>query len=348
MEGPGLISGETRPPDRLRPCRSAPVGAFRPPPAPTGASYILQDHARRPRRQRAPPPRNRRASPAHKRRPSPKRPVAPPNASPRQRARRPRHAPQHVNGAIGPPDPHPLAPPAHETATLWSIGTFSGARPAGGRKTAWARFGGRGGRTGASPREPLCTCDVSMVPSDCQTPCPLVPSARETGTRWIHRHVRRARTAIDTLGPVWGADAVRRAQRPGRHHVSRQSTATCQWCQRGRQAPCPLAPPACETATLWFHRHVRGRGAAVGGRRRGRGWAGRKELGAGEGGATGGGIWVGVRVLYVYGQEVAARLCLADRYNSIGAERFRLRWLNQGKRAEGCGCDLVNPVTAKQ
>jgi len=37
QEGPGLISGETRPPDRLRPCRSAPAGAYRPPPAPAGA-----------------------------------------------------------------------------------------------------------------------------------------------------------------------------------------------------------------------------------------------------------------------------------------------------------------------
>jgi hypothetical protein len=34
--------------------------------------------------------------------------------------------------------------------------------------------------------------------------------------------------------------------------------------------------------------------------------------------------------------------------NSIGGDRFRLRWSNQGKRAEGCGCDLVNPVTANQ
>jgi hypothetical protein len=38
----------------------------------------------------------------------------------------------------------------------------------------------------------------------------------------------------------------------------------------------------------------------------------------------------------------------ARQYNSIGGERFRLRWLNQGKRAEGCGCDLVNPVTVNQ
>src|SRR5699024_6835210 len=36
------------------------------------------------------------------------------------------------------------------------------------------------------------------------------------------------------------------------------------------------------------------------------------------------------------------------RDNSIGGDRFRLWWLNQGKRAEGCGCDLVNPVAANQ
>src|ERR1700743_1925337 len=28
--------------------------------------------------------------------------------------------------------------------------------------------------------------------------------------------------------------------------------------------------------------------------------------------------------------------------NSIGGDRFRLRWMIQVKRAEGCGCDLVN------
>ena len=32
--------------------------------------------------------------------------------------------------------------------------------------------------------------------------------------------------------------------------------------------------------------------------------------------------------------------------NSIGGDRFRLRWLIQVKRAEGCGCDLVNHATA--
>src|ERR1700749_1227961 len=41
-----------------------------------------------------------------------------------------------------------------------------------------------------------------------------------------------------------------------------------------------------------------------------------------------------------------AQPCWPD--NSIGGDRFRLRWSNQGKRAEGCGCDLVNPVAAKQ
>src|ERR1039458_3891667 len=41
-----------------------------------------------------------------------------------------------------------------------------------------------------------------------------------------------------------------------------------------------------------------------------------------------------------------AQPCWPD--NSIGGDRFRLRWSNQGKRAEGCGCDLVNPVTANQ
>src|SRR6201995_3358554 len=40
------------------------------------------------------------------------------------------------------------------------------------------------------------------------------------------------------------------------------------------------------------------------------------------------------------------RPCWPD--NSIGDDRFRLRWSNQGKRAEGCGCDLVNPVAANQ
>jgi hypothetical protein len=45
-----------------------------------------------------------------------------------------------------------------------------------------------------------------------------------------------------------------------------------------------------------------------------------------------------------YGGTV--RPCWPD--NSIGGDRFRLRWSNQGKRAEGCGCDLVNPVTANQ
>ena len=38
----------------------------------------------------------------------------------------------------------------------------------------------------------------------------------------------------------------------------------------------------------------------------------------------------------------------AGRNNSIGGDRFRLWWSNQGKRAEGCGCDLVNPVAANQ
>ena len=38
----------------------------------------------------------------------------------------------------------------------------------------------------------------------------------------------------------------------------------------------------------------------------------------------------------------------AGRDNSIGGDRFRLWWSNQGKRAEGCGCDLVNPVAANQ
>src|SRR5580704_747201 len=56
------------------------------------------------------------------------------------------------------------------------------------------------------------------------------------------------------------------------------------------------------------------------------------------------GIQVGSRELYVYGQVRQNVPCLP--HNSIGGERFRLRWLNQGKRAEGCGCDLVNPVTA--
>jgi len=42
----------------------------------------------------------------------------------------------------------------------------------------------------------------------------------------------------------------------------------------------------------------------------------------------------------------AVRPCWPD--NSIGGDRFRLRWSNQGKRAEGCGCDLVNPVAANQ
>ena len=32
-------------------------------------------------------------------------------------------------------------------------------------------------------------------------------------------------------------------------------------------------------------------------------------------------------------------------YNSIGGDRLRLRLSNQGKRAEGRGGDLVNPVT---
>ena|SRR5438445_3398756 len=45
-----------------------------------------------------------------------------------------------------------------------------------------------------------------------------------------------------------------------------------------------------------------------------------------------------------YGGTV--RSCWPD--NSIGDDRFRLRWSNQGKRAEGCGCDLVNPVAANQ
>jgi hypothetical protein len=58
------------------------------------------------------------------------------------------------------------------------------------------------------------------------------------------------------------------------------------------------------------------------------------------------GIRVGSRGLYVYGQVRQNVPCLP--HNSIGGERFRLWWLNQGKRAEGCGCDLVNPVTAKQ
>ena len=40
------------------------------------------------------------------------------------------------------------------------------------------------------------------------------------------------------------------------------------------------------------------------------------------------------------------RPCWPD--NSIGGDRFRLRWSNQEKRAEGCGCDLVNPVTVNQ
>src|SRR6266571_1800307 len=39
-KGPGLISGEARPLDRLRPCRSAPAGVFRPPPAPAGATLL--------------------------------------------------------------------------------------------------------------------------------------------------------------------------------------------------------------------------------------------------------------------------------------------------------------------
>jgi len=43
-------------------------------------------------------------------------------------------------------------------------------------------------------------------------------------------------------------------------------------------------------------------------------------------------------------------LCDADRirwcHNSIGGDWFRLRWLIQGKRAEGCDYDLVNPVAA--
>ena len=58
------------------------------------------------------------------------------------------------------------------------------------------------------------------------------------------------------------------------------------------------------------------------------------------------GIQVGSRELYVYGQVRQNVPCLP--HNSIGGERFRLWWLNQGKRAEGCGCDLVNPVTANQ
>jgi hypothetical protein len=36
------------------------------------------------------------------------------------------------------------------------------------------------------------------------------------------------------------------------------------------------------------------------------------------------------------------------RDNSIGGDRFRLRWSNQGKRAEGCGCDLANNAAANQ
>ncbi len=32
--------------------------------------------------------------------------------------------------------------------------------------------------------------------------------------------------------------------------------------------------------------------------------------------------------------------------NSRGGDWFRLRWLIQGKRAEGCDYDLVNPVAA--
>jgi hypothetical protein len=59
------------------------------------------------------------------------------------------------------------------------------------------------------------------------------------------------------------------------------------------------------------------------------------------------GIWLGVRLLYVYGQWWQFG-CAELTDNSIGGERFRLWWSNQGKRAEGCGYDLVNPVAAKQ
>jgi hypothetical protein len=36
------------------------------------------------------------------------------------------------------------------------------------------------------------------------------------------------------------------------------------------------------------------------------------------------------------------------RDNSIGGDRFRLWWSIQGKRAEGCGCDLANHAAANQ
>ena len=75
--------------------------------------------------------------------------------------------------------------------------------------------------------------------------------------------------------------------------------------------------------------------------------------GSGDTGGRGGGhfgvtgIWVGGSVLSVYGRASRASLRRpAD--NSIGGDRFRLRWLIQVKRAEGCGCDLVNHATVNE
>src|SRR5258708_14753220 len=56
------------------------------------------------------------------------------------------------------------------------------------------------------------------------------------------------------------------------------------------------------------------------------------------------------RVLARFGHFSASRVVnrlVPWRYNSRGGDWFRLRWLIQWKRPEGCGCDLVNPVTAK-
>jgi hypothetical protein len=54
-EGPGLISGETRPQDRLRPCRSAPADVFRPPPASAGATSFSQTSPVPPQKGSVPP-----------------------------------------------------------------------------------------------------------------------------------------------------------------------------------------------------------------------------------------------------------------------------------------------------
>ncbi len=63
-----------------------------------------------------------------------------------------------------------------------------------------------------------------MVPTSRQTPHPPTPPAHKTPTRWIHRHVRRARTAEGT----WALEGRRRreggsaraADGRRRHHVS--------------------------------------------------------------------------------------------------------------------------------